>query len=250
MEDMTHVATGTLVTVLSSEGGKKWEGNPEEVVKVTLDKQSINYAFRSRLEPLGTQALLSDEAAGAILFAKAPKARRGWCARFTRRLVPSNSSRMLVYSASVDPDCAGYVAWVARSGKKARVLAATRRGAIQTLTVHEFASAPPVLEITDSLQGDARLNGVRKTFIRLDNPLFQELLAVDIRRDELEATTKRSSLAEVEVTPSDQGLDIAVRRTRLQVDMNTGAESNIERDTQHYQYLGGKLLERKPTREE
>ncbi|MFY0521914.1 hypothetical protein ACN28I_01440 [Archangium gephyra] len=121
------------------------------------------------------------------------------------------------------------------------MLAHTRRQALQSITLHEFASTPAVLDITESLRRTERVNGIGRTFLALGGSTFQELLAVDLRRDELEGPHKRSSLAEVEVNPSEQGLNIEVRRTQLQTELTTGVESNLARDTRHYRYAGGKL---------
>lgn len=244
-EDLTSVAAGTVVTVLAMVGEKTWEGKPEQVVKVALDGRTTNHALLSQLEPLGASERLSADDASALLFSQVPQSRREWCAQFARRLLlSSRSPRTLIYSGSPDSDCAGDLALVSGTGKSARVLAHTRRQAIQSITLHEFASAPGVLDITESLRRTERVNGIGRFFLALGGPTFQELLAVDLRRDDLEGAHRRSSLAEVEVKPSEHGLDIEVRRTQLQTELATGIESILVRDTRHYRYAGGKLTAR------
>ncbi|ATB44328.1 hypothetical protein CYFUS_009815 [Cystobacter fuscus] len=241
-EDLTNVAAGTVVTVLAMVGEKSWEGKPEQVVKVALDSRTTDYTFLSQLEPLGASERLSADDASALLFSQVPKSRREWCAQFARRLLlSSRSPRTLTYSGSPDSDCAGYLALVSGIGKSARVLAHTRRQALQSITLHEFASAPAVLDVTESLRRTERVNGIGRFFLSLRGSTFQELLSVDLRRDELEGPHKRSSLAEVEVKPSEQGLDIEVRQTQLRTELATGVESNLVHDTLHYRYAGGKL---------
>jgi hypothetical protein len=244
---MKEVAAGVIVTVVAMAGEMPWQGRPEQVAKVMLDGRSTYYTLLSRLEPLGTGAGISADRAGALLFTQVPATRRSWCAQFARRLLlSSDGTRALIYSASVDADCAGYLALVSGAGKSARVLARIRRAPLQSVTLHEVSQSPAVLEIEESIQDSARINGIRRSFLGLGKPTFQELLAVDTRRDELEETIKRSVIAEVEVRPSEQSLDIEVRRTQLQVVLATGVERNHVRETQHYRYASGKMSPYKP----
>jgi hypothetical protein len=245
--DMTEVAAGTVVTVLAWMDERTWEDKPEQVVQVKLDGLSTYYALRSRLEPMKKDAVLSTAQAGGLLFTQVPAARRKWCEQFTRRLLLSpDDSRVLIYSASADDDCAGYLALVTDSSKGARVLARARRGPLQSMVRHPLPQGPAVLEFEEFMQGNARVTGIRRTFLGLGKPALKELLSVDIRRDELGQVNKHSVVAEVEVKPSQQGLDIEVRRTEMQVVLATGAERDHVRETLSYRYVNGTLSPRQP----
>ncbi|HEX8436477.1 hypothetical protein [Archangium sp.] len=249
---MSEVAAGMVVTVSSWVGEKTWEGQPEQVVQVKLDGTSTYYALLSRLEPLkkGAGVPTTTEAAG-LLFTKVPESRRNWCEQFARRLlVSSDESTILIYSGSADDECAGYLALVTDTGtaKGARVLAQARRGPVQSVVLHQLPQGPALIQLDESLPANARVTGIRRTFLGLAKPALKELLSVDIRRDELAPEHKNSVLAEVEVTPSEQGLDIEVRRTELQVILATGAERSYVRQTRNYRYANGKLSPQQPSR--
>ncbi|WP_375770012.1 hypothetical protein NR798_03745 [Archangium gephyra] len=239
--DMTEVAADTVVTVLSLEGEQPWEGRSEQVVQVKLDSRSKYYTLLSRLEPVDISAGISAERAGELLFAQIPKARRSWCAQFARRLLLSEEPQTLVYSASADADCAGYLAVVSGSGKEARVLKRSRRGHLQSVAIHKVSQSPGLLETEESFQENARTSGIRRSFLGLGKPSFEELLVVDIRRDTLDEKLKHSVIAEVEVKPSDRGLDVEVHRKQLEVSLVTGVEKAHTREAQRYHYANGKM---------
>jgi hypothetical protein len=240
--DMTEVAAGMVVTVSSWVGEKTWEGQSEQMVQVNLDGRSTYYALLSRLEPLKKGAVLTAAQAGGLLFSQAPKTRRSWCEQFARRLLlSSDGSNLLLYSSSADEECAGYLAVVTDTGKGARVLARARRGPLQSVVLHPLPRGPALLEFEEFLPSSARVTGSRRTFLGLGKPALKELLSVDTRRDELEQERKHSVLAEVEVKPSEQGLDIEVRRTEMQVALATGVESGHVRETRKYHYANGTL---------
>lgn len=240
--DMTQIPAGAIVTVTAVGKEQKWEGQQEQVVEVKLDARSTYSAMLSRLEPVSEAGVVSTSQAGTLLFSRLPEARRSWCEQFTRRLLVSpEGPRVLVYSTSSDEDCRGYLMVVAGTGPAAKVLASARRGVLQSVRLHEVPKSPAVLEVEESIQGGIRVNGIRQAFLALEKESFRELLAVDIRRDELQQKTKHSVVSEVEVKPSGERLDIEVRRTEMQVALATGAESGHKKETRRYSYAGGRL---------
>lgn len=247
--DMTEVSTSMVVTVSAWVGEKSWEGRPEQVVEVKLDGRSTYSALLSRLEPLKAGVVVSSAQAGELLFTQVPKARRSWCEQFARRLsLSADGSRVLLYSGSADEECAGYLGLVANTERGPQVIARTRRGPLQSMVLHQVPRGPALLDFEEFLPGNARVTSVRRTFLGLGKPAFKELLSVDSRRDELQQAFKHSVLAEVEVEPSEQGLDIEVRQTEMRVELATGAESDHVRETRSYRYANGRLSLLQPTK--
>jgi hypothetical protein len=245
-EDVALLSPGHVLTVSKLEAEQMWKGETGLVVAVSPFPQSTYYTLLSRLEPLGPAAVISGTEAGALLFQKVPEADRAWCQRFAGRvLLPASAGAgkagALLYSASSDDACAGYMALVSGTGKAAKARALARRSAILSVAVHEVpGGGPPLLDVTEALRGKG-ISGSRRTLLSLERSGPRELLAVELATDRLERDSRHSVASTVTLSPSGNGLELEVRRTETRAVLATGAETLLGESVKRYRYAGGKL---------
>jgi hypothetical protein len=245
-DDVLLITPGHIVSVSRLDKEQTWKGETAPMAAVHPYAQVTYYMLSSYLQPVGAGEVVSDADAAAVLFQKAPEASRAWCQRFTGRLsLPASGgagkAEALVYSAANDTACAGYLALVSGTGKAAKARALPRRGAIQSVTVHEVpGGGPPLLDVVEALSGPG-LSGSRRTLLSLERGAPRELLSVELERNKLEKDTRQSVNSTMALNPSSSGLDIEVRRTELQVVLATGAETKGAESVKRYRYAGGKL---------
>jgi hypothetical protein len=244
-EDMVKVPPGRILTVFKLEPEQTFKGEKAPVAGVRTHAQSTYYTLLSPLQPLAPGEAMTDAEAAALLFQKAPAAHRAWCQRFTERmLLPASAGAgkggVILYSASADDNCAGYLALGSGTGKAAKARAQPRRGALLSINVREVAGAPPLLEVVEAVKGEG-LSGWRRTLSSLERGAPRELLTVDEELHQLKGDSKQTIMSAVTMSPSGDGLDIEVRRTEMQVALATGAESGRTESVKRYRYAGGKL---------
>jgi hypothetical protein len=245
-EDVIPLSTGHVLTVTRLEAAQTWGGETSPVAAVQPNAQSTFYTLLSRLEPLKPGQVITDAEASALLSKQLPAEGRSWCQRFTERmLLPASSgvgkAGALVYSASSDDACHGYMALVSGTGKAAKARTLPRRGPIESITVYELpGGGPPLLSVSEALRG-AGISGSRRTLFSLSGGTPRELLAVEVATDKLEKDIRHSVSSTVAINPSGNGYDIEVRRTEMKVTLATGAESDKTESVKRYRYEGGKL---------
>ncbi|WP_324991387.1 hypothetical protein [Hyalangium sp.] len=245
-EDIRLITPGHIVSVSRLDKEHTWKGETAPMAAVHPYAQSTYYMLSSHLRPVSPGEVVSDADAAAVLFQKVPDASRTWCQRFTGRLsLPASAgagkAEALVYSAANDTACAGYLALVSGTGKAAKARALPRRGAIQSVTVHEVpGGGPPLLDVLEALSGPG-LSGSRRTLLSLERGAARELLTVDLENNRLEKDTRQSVNSTMALNPSSNGFDIEVRRTELRVVLATGAETKGAESVKRYRYAGGKL---------
>lgn len=244
-EDMPLVPPGRVLSVFKLEPEQTFQGEKSPVAAVRPHAQSTYYTLLAPLQPLAAGEVMTDAEASALLFQKAPAANREWCQRFTERhLLPASAGAgkagVLLYSASADDACLGYLALGTGSGKAARARALPRRGAVLSVNVREVAGSPPLLELVEAVKGQG-LSGWRRVLSALDRGTPRELLVVDEELHHLKGDTKLMVASAVTMTPGADGLDVEVRRTETQVVLATGAEKSRTESVKRYRYAKGKL---------
>ena len=244
-EDMPLVPPGRVLSVSKLEPEQTFQGEKSPVAAVKPHAQSTYYTLLAPLQPLAPGEVMTDAEAAALLFQKAPAANREWCQRFTERhLLPASAgagkAAVLLYSASADDACLGYLALGTGSGKAARARALPRRGAVLSVNVREVAGSPPVLELVEAVKGPG-LSGWRRVLSALERGTPRELLVVDEELHHLKGDTKQMVTSAVTMAPGADGLDVEVRRTQTQVVLATGAEQSRTESVKRYRYARGKL---------
>jgi hypothetical protein len=246
-EDVLLTTPGHVLKVSELSPEQTFQGETAPVATVHPYEQVRYYMLASALKPLGPGEVISDAEAGALLFPKSLGAERAWCQKFTGRLLlPASAGAgkggALLYSASPDTLCAGYMALVSGVGKEAKARSLPRRGALQSITVHEVPGAPPLLDMVESIVGKD-ISGRRRRLLSLTRSEPKELLAVDLEVNQSKGGTQHSIQSKVLLKPSGEGLDIDVARTEQQVTLATGAVVSEKKDQKRYRYAAGKLTQ-------
>jgi hypothetical protein len=244
-EDTVAVPAGRILTVFELKPEQTFEGERSPVAAVRPHAQSTYYTLLAPLQPVAPGEVMTDAEAAALLFQKAPAANREWCKRFTERmLLPASAEAgkagVIIYSASADDACAGYLALGSGTGKEAKARAQPRRNALLSVHVREVAGSPPLMEVVEAVKGKG-LSGWRRILFSVERGTPRELLAVDEELHLLKGDTKQATFSVVKMTPGGDGLDIEVRRTETQVVQATGAEKARTESVKHYRYSRGKL---------
>lgn len=244
-EDRVVVPAGRVLSVFKLEPEQTFQGEKAPVAAVRPHAQSTYYTLVTALRPLAPGEVMTDTEAAALLFQKAPAANRPWCQRFTERhLLPASSgvgkAAVLLYSASADDACLGYLALGTGTGKAARARALPRRGALLSVNTREVPGSPPLLEVVEAVKGPG-LSGWRRVVSALERGTPRELLVVDEELHHLKGDTKHMVASVVTMTPGGEGLDVEVRRTETQVVLATGAEKSRAESVKRYRYAQGKL---------
>ena len=237
-----------MLTVSELAPEQTWKGEKAPIAEVHPYAQVTYYMLLPALRPLSPGEVMPEKEAAELLFPKSLGAERAWCQRFTGRVLLPPSTQgakreALLYSASSDTACRGYMALVSGMGKAAKARTLPRRGAIQSVTVHEVPGAPPLLDFVESFSGKD-LSGWRRILLSLERSGPKELLAVELERYENKGETQHNVRTEVTLKPSAGGLDIEVARTKKQVALTTGAVSAEKTDQKRYRYAAGKLTPR------
>jgi hypothetical protein len=247
-EDVLLTTPGHVFKVSELAPERTSQGETGPVAVVHPYEQATYYMLLSALKPLGPGEVVSDTEAGPLLFPKSLGAERAWCQKFTGRLLlPASAGAgkagALLYSASPDTACAGYMALVSGVGKEAKARSLPRRGALQSVTVHEVPGAPPLVDVVESLSGKD-LSGRRRRLLSLTGSGLKELLAVELEVFQPKGGTQHRVQSEVTLKPSGEGLDIDVARTEQQVTLATGAVASEKKDQKRYRSAAGKLTPR------
>jgi len=244
-EDMPVVPAGRVLSVFKLEPEQTFQGEKSPVAAVRPHAQSTYYTLLTPLRPLAPGEVMTDAEAAALLFQKAPAANREWCQRFTERmLLPASAGAgkggVIIYSASADDACSGYLALGSGSGKAAKARAQPRRGALQSVNVREVAGSPPLMEVVEDVKAEG-LSGWRRVLSSVERGAPKELLVVDEELHQLKGDTKQTVTGGVTMTPGADGLEVEVRRTEAQVVLATGAEKARTESVKRYRYAKGKL---------
>jgi hypothetical protein len=247
-EDVLLTTPGHVLKVSELSPAQTFQGETAPVATVHPYEQARYYMLASALKPLGPGEVVTDAEAGTLLFPKSLGAERAWCQKFTVRLLLPASAEAgkggaLLYSASPDTHCAGYMALVSGVGKEAKARSLPRRGALQTVAVHEVPGAPPMLDVVESIVGKD-ISGRRRRLLSLTRSGPKELLAVEIEVHQSKGATQHRVQSDVTLKPSGEGLDIDVARTEQQVTLATGAVASEKKDQKRYRYAAGKLAPR------
>jgi hypothetical protein len=244
-EDTVAVPPGRILTVFELKPEQTFEGEKSAVAAVRPHAQSTYYTLLAPLQPVAPGEVMTDAEAAALLFQKVPAANRAWCQRFAERyLLPASAGAgkagVIIYSASADDACAGYLAVGSGTGKQAKAHAQPRRGPIMSVRVREVAGSPPLMEVVEAVRGKG-LSGWRRVLLSVERGTPRELLVVDEELHQLKGDTKDAVFSVVKMTPAGDGLGIEVRRTDAQVVLATGAEKARTESVKSYHYAGGKL---------
>ena len=247
-EDVLLTTPGHVFKVSELAPEQKSQGETAPVAKVHPYAQATYYMLLSPLQPLGPGEAVTEAEAAELLFPKPLGSEREWCQKFTGRLLlPASAGAgkggSILYSASPDTACAGFMALVSGVGKEAKARALPRRGALQSVTVHEVQGAPPLLDVVESIAGKG-ISGRRRRLLSLTGSGTKEVLAVDLEVHQPKGGTQHSVQAEVSLKPSGAGLDIDVARTEQQVTLATGKVASEKKDQKRYRYAAGKLTPR------
>jgi hypothetical protein len=247
-EDVLLTTPGHVFTVSELAPERKSQGETAPVAVVHPHVQSTYYMLLSTLQPLSPGEVVTDAEAAELLFPKSLGEQRPWCQRFTERLLlPASAGAgkggSLIYSASSDTACAGYMALVSGVGKEAKAHSLPRLGALQSVHVREVSGSPPLLDVVESITGKG-ISGRRRRLLSLTRSGAKELLAVDIEVLQPKGGTQHSVQSDVSLKPSGQGLDIDVERTEQQVSLATGAVASEKKSQKRYRYTAGKLTAR------
>jgi hypothetical protein len=248
VEDVLLASPGHVFTVSELAPEQTWKGETAPIAEVHPYAQATYYMLLPALRPLGPGEVVTEAEAAALLFPKSLGEERAWCQRFTGRvLLPASAKGVkgeaLLYSASSDTACTGYMALVSGVGKAAKARPLPRRGALQSVTVHEVPGAPPLLDMVESLSGKD-LSGRRRRLLSLERSGPKELLVVDLEVHQNKGETQHNVQSQLTLTPSAGGLDIEVARTEQQVALATGAVSAQKKEQKRYRYAAGKLTPR------
>jgi hypothetical protein len=247
-EDVLLTTPGHVFKVSELAPERTSQGETAPVAVVHPYEQARYYMLLSPLQPLTPGEVVTEAEAAALLFPKSLGAERDWCQRFTGRLLLPASARAgkggaILYSASPDTACAGFMALVSGVGKEAKARTLPRRGALQSVTVHEVPGSPPLLDVVESISGKD-ISGRRRRLLSLTRSGAKELLAVDLEVHQPKGGTQHSVQAEVSLKPSGEGLDIDVARTEQRVTLATGKVASEKKDQKRYRYAAGKLTAR------
>lgn len=247
-EDVLLATPGHVFTVSELGPEAKSAGETAPVAAVQPYAQATYYMLVTPLRPLGPGEVVTAAEASELLFPKSLGADRAWCQRFTSRVllpasVGADKGGALLYSASSDTACGGYMALVSGVGKEAKARSLPRLSALESVTVREVSGAPPLLDVVESITGKG-ISGRRRRFMSLTRSGPKELLAVDLEVLQPKGGTQHSVRSEVSLKPSGEGLDIDVARTEQKVTLATGAVASEKKDQKHYRYAAGKLTPR------
>jgi hypothetical protein len=244
-EDMVAVPAGRILTVFDLKPEQTFQGEKSPVAAVRPHAQSTYYTLLAPLQPVAPGEVMTDAEAAALLFQKVPAANREWCKRFTERmLLPASAgvgqAGVILYSASSDDACAGYLALGSGTGKAAKARDQRRRNALISVNVRDVAGSPPLMEVVEAVKGQG-LSGWRRVLFSVERGTPKELLVVDEELHHVKGDTKQEVASAVKMTPAGDGLDLEVRRTDTQVVLATGAEKARTEEVKRYRYAGGKL---------
>jgi len=244
-EDTVAVSPGRILTVFELKPEQTFQGEKSAVAAVRTHAQSTYYTLLAPLQPVAAGEVMTDAEAAALLFQKVPAANRSWCQRFTERmLLPdaagAGKAGVIIYSASPDDACAGYLALGSGTGKAVKARAQPRRGPLLSVNVREVAGSPPLMEVVEAVRGQG-LSGWRRILLSVERGTPKELLSVDEELHHVKGDTKQMVVSAVKMTPAGDGLDIEVRRTETQVVLATDTEKARTEDVKRYRYAGGKL---------
>jgi hypothetical protein len=244
-EDTVAVPPGRILTVFKLEPEQTFQGEKSPVAAVRPHAQSTYYTLLSPLQPLAPGEVMTDTEAAALLFTKVPAANRAWCQRFTERmLLPASAGAgkagVIIYSASADDTCSGYLALGSGTGKAAKASVQPRLNTLISVNVREVAGGPPLMEVVEAVKGPG-LSGWRRRLSSVERGAPKELLTVDEELHQIKKDTKQTIASAVTMTPAGNGLDLEVRRTETEVVQATGAEKARTESVKHYRYEGGKL---------
>ncbi len=204
-EDTVAVPAGRILTVFELKPEQTFQGEKSPVAAVRPHAQSTYYTLLAPLQPVAPGEVMTDAEAAALLFQKAPSASREWCQRFTERmLLPASAgvgkAGVVLYSASSDDACAGYLALGSGTGKAARARAQPRRGPLLSVNVRDVAGSPPLMEVVEAVRGQG-LSGWRRILFSVERGTPKELLVVDEELHHLKGDTKLARRRRGEVHP-------------------------------------------------
>lgn len=248
VEDVLLTTPGHVFTVSELAPEQTWKGETTPIAQVHPYAQATYYMQLPALQPLRPGEVVTEAEAAALLFPKSLGEERVWCQRFTARLLlPASAGAgkggALLYSASSDTACGGFMALVSGVGKVAKARALPRRGPLQSVTVHEVPGAPPVLDVVESF-ASKDVSGRRRRLLSLTRSGPKELLAVELELHQPQGDTQHSVQSQFSLKPSPEGLDIEVERTEQQVKLATGAVASEKKEQKRYRYAAGKLTPR------
>lgn len=245
-DDVRLSSAGHIVTVSELAPEQTWKGETAPVAVVHPHAQATYYMLLPSLQPLSPGEVMTDEEAAALLFPASLGASRAWCQRYAERLLlPASANAgkgaVLLYSASSDTACAGYMALATGTGAEAQARPLPRYGALQSVTVREVPGSPPLVDLVESIVGKD-LSGRRRRWLSLGSSGTQELLAVELEQQQLNKGVQHRIQSQVSLKPAGKGLDIEVARTEQQVSLSTGVASGTKTRQKRYHYEAGKLL--------